>query len=99
MRDPDFTLATARTDSNESPSLPLKRSSLLAYAASAPVATTAVGLLGTPSKAEALALPLTPPDSVDVYDVGDSLVQLGAERVKVMLPLSVIPRNTRGLKG
>ena len=78
MRDPDFTLANARTDASESQPLPLRRRSLLAYAASAPVATTAVGLLGTPTKAEALPLPLTPPDTVDVYDVGDSLVELGA---------------------
>ena len=42
------------------------------------MATTAVGLLATPSKAQALPLPLTPPDSVDTYDAGDSMVQLGA---------------------
>jgi isoquinoline 1-oxidoreductase beta subunit len=69
MRDPDFNLKE---------SMPLKRRSLLAYAATAPVATTAVGLLGTSTKAEALALPLTPPDTTDLYDVGDSLVELGA---------------------
>ena len=59
---------------------PLKRRSLLARAAMAPVATTAVGLLGTPAEAEALTL--TPPDTVDCYDVGDSLLQLGARRCR-----------------
>ena len=82
MRDPDSTLANANNDLNETQTtaqpLALKRRSLLAYAASAPVATTTVGLLGTATRAEALPLPLTPPDSVDNYDIGDSLVQLGA---------------------
>ena len=82
MRDPDSTLANANNDSNETQTkaqpLALKRRSLLAYAASAPVATTTVGLLGTATRAEALPLPLTPPDSVDNYDVGDSLVETGA---------------------
>ena len=81
MRDPDFSLAnsaSAKKSADESEPRSLRRRSVLAYAASAPVATTAVGLLSTPTKAEALPLPLTPPDTVDVYDVGDSLVQLGA---------------------
>ena len=82
MRDTDTTSSNARSDANDAPppapSMALRRRSLLAYAATAPVATTAVGLLGTSTPAEALPLPLTPPDSVDVYDVGDSLVQLGA---------------------
>ncbi|MBK9136141.1 MAG: xanthine dehydrogenase family protein molybdopterin-binding subunit [Betaproteobacteria bacterium] len=34
--------------------------------------------LTLPTKAEALPLPLTPPDTVDHYDVADSLVQTGA---------------------
>ena len=59
-------------------SLPLSRRSLLAYAVSAPVMTVAAGFgvnLATPSTANALPLPLTPPDTVDHYDIGDSLVQ------------------------
>ena len=57
---------------------PITRRSLLTYAASAPVVTTAVGLAVTPSTAEALPLPLTPPDTVDHYDVGDSIMQVSA---------------------
>ena len=59
-------------------SLPLRRRSLLAYAVSAPVMTVAAGFgvnLATPSGAMAVPLPLTPADTVDYYDVGDSLVQ------------------------
>lgn len=54
------------------------RRKLLAYAISAPVMTVGVGLGGNllmPSTAKAAILPLTPPDTVDYYDVGDSLVQ------------------------
>ncbi|MBC7940488.1 MAG: xanthine dehydrogenase family protein molybdopterin-binding subunit [Chitinophagaceae bacterium] len=61
-----------------SPSLPLRRRSVLTYALSAPAVTAAAGLAVAPSTAQALPLPLTPPDSVDFYDVGDSLVQTGA---------------------
>ena len=68
---PDAAAATAGR-------LPLSRRSLLAYAASAPVLTSGVGLATAPSTALAAPLPLTPPDSVDTYDVGDSLVQTGA---------------------
>lgn len=56
----------------------LRRRSLLAYAVSAPVMTVAAGFAGnlaTPSTARALPLPMTPPDTVDFYDIGDSLVQ------------------------
>lgn len=56
----------------------LSRRSLLTYAASTPVVTATAGLAVAPSTAQALPLPLTPPDSVDYYDVGDSLVQTGA---------------------
>lgn len=55
--------------------LPLRRRTLLAYAVSAPVLTVAAGFGVAPSQAFA-ALPLTPPDTVDHYDVGDSLVQV-----------------------
>ena len=54
------------------------RRRLLAYAVSAPVMTIAAGFGGNllvPETAHAAILPLTPPDTVDYYDVGDSLVQ------------------------
>ncbi len=63
---------------DEPRSPPISRRSLLAYAVSAPVMTVAAGFgvnLATPSTALALPLPLTPPDTVDYYDIGDSLVQ------------------------
>lgn len=53
----------------------LTRRSLLTYATSAPLVT---GLAVAPSDAEAAPLPLTPPDTVDYEDVGDSLLQAGA---------------------
>ena len=52
----------------------MRRRSLLAYAISAPALTVAAGFGIAPSVASA-ALPLTPADTVDFYDVGDSLVQ------------------------
>jgi isoquinoline 1-oxidoreductase beta subunit len=52
----------------------LRRRTLLTYALSAPALTVAAGFGLAPSTAAA-ALPLTPPDSVDFYDIGDSLVQ------------------------
>jgi isoquinoline 1-oxidoreductase beta subunit len=55
--------------------MPLTRRSLLGYAAGVPVAA---GLAAAPTDAEAAPLPLTPADTVDYYDVGDSLVQAGA---------------------
>jgi isoquinoline 1-oxidoreductase beta subunit len=56
----------------------VKRRSLLTYAVSAPVVTIAAGFganLALPSTAAALPLPMTPPDTVDYYDIGDSIVQ------------------------
>ena len=56
----------------------VSRRSLLTYVVSAPVLTVAAGFgvnLATPSIAHALPLPLTPPDTVDYYDIGDSIVQ------------------------
>ena len=64
-------------DADESQSLQMNRRSLLTFAVSAPVVTMAAGFganLAMPGSAHA-ALALTPPDSVDDYDVGDSLVQ------------------------
>lgn len=62
---------------DDSPTISRRR--LLGSAASAPVlgAAASVGL-ATPQRAEAAPLPLTPPDTVDTYDVGDSLVQTSA---------------------
>ena len=54
------------------------RRKLMAYAISAPVMTIVAGFganFAIPSTAQALPLALTPPDSVDYYDIGDSLVQ------------------------
>ena len=79
MRDPQPTPAGAGTPDapDATVAAPVSRRSLLAYAVSAPVLTVAAGFganLAVPSTAEA-ALPLTPPDTVDFYDIGDSLVQ------------------------
>lgn len=53
------------------------RRRLLAYAVSSPVLTVAagVGTLSAATPAHAVALPMVPPDTVDFYDIGDSLVQ------------------------
>ena len=66
--------------------LPLTRRRLMAYAISAPVLTVAVGMganLAAPSTASAQLLglpalpplPLSPPDTVDYYDIGDAIAQ------------------------
>src|SRR5258706_2418711 len=63
------------------PGFSIGRRRLLTYAVSSPVVTIAAGFgvnLATPSSAEAAPMPLIPADSVDYYDVGDSLVQFGA---------------------
>lgn len=65
----------------DTPSAGLTRRSLLAYTVSAPAMTVAAGFgasLAVPGTAHAGGLPLTPPDTVDYYDVGDSLVQTSA---------------------
>jgi isoquinoline 1-oxidoreductase beta subunit len=75
MAEPHPTLVDDQQESR--PGTPaLTRRSLLGYAASAPVVAT--GLTTAPSTAHALPLPLTPPDTVDNYDVGDSIVHLSA---------------------
>ncbi len=56
----------------------ISRRSVLTYGATAPMVSTALGLAATPSTAVAAPLPLTPPDSVDNYDVADSIVQASA---------------------
>ena len=52
----------------------MRRRNVLAYAASAPLLSAAAGLggLATPSSAAA-ALPMTPPDTTDQYDIGDAV--------------------------
>ncbi len=64
--------------------LSVSRRKLMAYAVSAPVLTVAVGFginLAAPSTADAQLLgllpplPLTPPDTVDYYDIGDAIAQ------------------------
>ncbi len=82
---PDATLA-APPSAPASPEGPrLSRRGLLTYAVSAPVLTLATGV-AAPDAAQAQLLgnllpqllpplPLTPPDTVDFYDLGDSLVQ------------------------
>src|SRR5258705_4674077 len=77
------------------PSLHVSRRSLLTYAMSAPVLTIAAGFgvnLATPSTAHALPLPLTPPDSVDYYDIGDSIVQTSLPT----MPLVTLTVGTNG---
>src|SRR5947208_17118542 len=54
-------------------SVAIGRRRLLRAAARPPVITAAG--LAAPSTAEAAPLPLTPPDSVDREDVGDSMIQ------------------------
>lgn len=95
MRDPDFTLANARHP-DEPPSASLTRRSLLTYAVSAPVLTIAAGFgvnLVTPGDASAAPLPLTPADSVDYYDIGDSIVQTSLPT----MPLLTLTVGTDGV--
>lgn len=56
----------------------ISRRSVLRGAAVLPAAATTVGLAVAPSTAQALPLPLTPPDTVDFYDIGDAIVQTSA---------------------
>lgn len=53
----------------------LTRRHLLTAAASAPVVTAGVGLSAAPATANAMPLPLTPPDTVDYQDVGDVIIE------------------------
>jgi isoquinoline 1-oxidoreductase beta subunit len=77
MTDP--TLAPESTETADAMQLPeISRRSLLTYAAATPAIGAAAGLSLAPSTAQALPLPLTPPDTVDYYDVADSIVQTSA---------------------
>lgn len=81
---------------NEASPPTVRRRELLAYAVSAPVLTMAAGFganLALPGNAvAALPLPLTPPDTVDYYDVGDSLVETS-------LPTMPLVKLTVGTNG
>ena len=72
------------------------RRKLMAYAVTAPVLTMAAGFganMLMPSTAQAAILPLTPPDTVDYYDVGDSLVQTALPT----MPLVTLSVGTDGI--
>ena len=70
---------------DEPQSLRVSRRDILAYVVAGPVLTVAAGFganLATPATANAellplpaVPLPLTPPDTVDYYDIGDAIVQ------------------------
>lgn len=68
----------------------LSRRSLLTYALSAPVMTMAAGL-ALPGDAQA-ALPLTPPDTTDFYDLGDAVTQAALPTMP-LVKLQVTPQN------
>src|SRR5207237_6767502 len=73
-------------DESGGPGFSIGRRRLLTYAVSAPVVTIAAGFgvnLATPSTALASPTPLIPADSVDYYDVGDSIVQFAPPRMPV----------------
>ena len=74
----DLNPTATRPESHaDRPTEGLRRRALLAYGLSAPVATVAAGFgvnLAMPGIATA-ALALTPPDSVDYYDLGDAVLQ------------------------
>lgn len=74
----------------ETPTGGLTRRSLLTYALSAPVLTMGAGF-AVPRDAFA-ALPLTPPDTVDYYDLGDAITQ-------VSLPTMPLVRLSIGSNG
>jgi isoquinoline 1-oxidoreductase subunit beta len=68
----------ALSGAGDAPPTAISRRGLLGCAVSAPVLSIAAGLgvtAVTPGTAHALTLPLTPPDLVDIYDLGDSIVQ------------------------
>src|SRR2546427_466023 len=78
------------------PGFSIGRRRLLTYAVSAPVVTIAAGFgvnLATPSTALASPTLLIPADSVDYYDVGDSIVQFAAPT----MPLVKLSVGTDGM--
>ncbi|MBI5716302.1 MAG: xanthine dehydrogenase family protein molybdopterin-binding subunit [Burkholderiales bacterium] len=68
---------TTREGSEPAGPAQVSRRDVLGAAASVPV-LAAAGLAAAPTRVQALPLPLTPPDSVDNYDVGDSITQVSA---------------------
>lgn len=81
-------------DELESQAPALSRRQLLTYAVSAPVLTVAAGFgvnLAVPGRAHA-ALPLTPPDTVDSYDIADSIAQTSLPT----MPLVTVAVGTDG---
>ena len=77
MRDSTLLETTEPSHAEETVASPNRRR-LMGYAVTAPVMTMVAGFgtnLILPSTASAVPLPLTPPDSVDYYDIADSLVQ------------------------
>ena len=100
MNDPQsvtLELEDAQTKA-QAPNLPsIGRRRLLAYAVTSPVLTMAVGFvanLATPSTASAaIPLALTPPDTVDYYDLADSLVETSLPT----MPLVTLTVATNGL--
>ena len=94
MNDPGLMPVPPVNDDAQQP-LSVSRRRLLAYGVSSPVLTMAAGFgvnLATPSTAHALPLPMTPPDTVDYYDVGDAIVQTS-------LPTMPLVKLTVGLDG
>lgn len=90
-----MTVNSSRPDSSEAPaSAFISRRSLLGSAMSAPVmgAVASAGL-ATPQRAHAVPLPLTPADTVDYYDVADSIVQTSA----LTMPLVDIQLGSDGV--
>jgi isoquinoline 1-oxidoreductase beta subunit len=68
--------ANTLPDSQHESAPEVTRRGLLTFAVSAPVATVGAGFaisFAMPSTAHAAALPLTPPDTTDTYDVGDAI--------------------------
>ncbi len=81
-------------DAPEGDTPALSRRQLLTYAVSAPVLTMAAGFgvnLATPGSAHA-ALPLTPPDTVDSYDIADAIAQTSLPT----MPLVTVAVGTDG---
>lgn len=81
-------------DDHQAPGLTRRR--LLAYAVSAPTLTVAAGFginLAAPTPALAGGLPLTPPDTVDAYDLGDSIVETSLPT----MPLVTLTVGTDGM--
>jgi len=81
MNDPKDLPMEALNEGGDEQNFSLQRRKLLTYALSSPVLTIVAGFgvnLAIPATASATPIALSPPDTVDYYDVGDSLVQFSA---------------------